>query len=171
MLQDLGPAHAGGTAYFLIEFYGSRAERHRQRGDIRMAIRDWEAVRRQMTEVRKGQPSAYRPSRMVIPMFENWALTLAEQGDRRGALALAREVVRLADEVGASEASYARAAGWPPRVRGWVARFHDLLGDRDAAALARQESVRLWRAVLARTGLPQDLIDEARAEVAAALPE
>ena len=116
-LRGLGAEHAGGTTYFLIEFYGSRAERHRQRGDFEFALRDWQAVRRELVAVRTGDSSAYRPQRMVIPMFENWAMTLAERGDRRGAVRLAAEIEELADEVATREDVYARAAGWPPPWR------------------------------------------------------
>jgi eukaryotic-like serine/threonine-protein kinase len=161
-LRSLGPEHAGGTAYFLIEFLGSRAERHRQRGEIALAIRDWSAVRRELDTQRHSDSSTYRPQRMVLPMFVNWATTLAEQGDHRGARALAEEIVRLAATVAAREDVYARAPGWPPRVQGWLATLYDRLRDGESAQRARDESRRLWAVVAGRTGVPQDLIDEAR---------
>ena len=79
------------------------------------------------------------------------------------------EVVRLADAVGARETVYARAAGWPPRVRGWLAEFYTALGDRSAAARAREESLRLWTAVAARADLPRDLTEEAQVAISAPL--
>jgi hypothetical protein len=100
---------------------------------------------------------------MVIPMFENWAMTLAEQGDGRAALALATEIEQLADEVAAREDVYARAAGWPPRVGAWLAELYTVLGDEGAAARAREESRRKWTAVAARAELPPDLTAEANA--------
>lgn len=161
-LRSLGPEHAGGTAYFLLEFLGSRAERHRQRGEFDLAVRDWEAVRREMAALRTSDASAYRPQRQVIPMFENWALTRAEQGDRAGARALATEVVALADEVAGRQSVYARAAGWPPRVQHWLAEFHAAIGDAEAATRARGDARRMWTAVAARADLPADLVFEAR---------
>ncbi|MEZ5289703.1 MAG: serine/threonine-protein kinase [Vicinamibacterales bacterium] len=166
-LATLAREHASGVSYFLIEFLGSRAERHRQRGEIARARRDWELVRRELAAFRESGSTAYRHQRMVIPMFQNWALTLAEQGDRRAAAALAADVVQLSDEVGASEASYARAAGWPPRVRGWLAGFHHALGDEAAAARARRDSLRMWAEVASRSDVPEDVVAEARAAIAA----
>lgn len=166
-LQGLADRHAGGVFYFLIEFYGSRAERHRQRGEIGLAIRDWEAVRRTLDAELLNDSSAYRPQRQVIPMFENWAWTLAEHGHRTRALALADEVVGLADAVAAREDVYTRAAGWPPRVRAWLAEFHSAFGDRAAATRANAESRQRWAALATRADLPRDLIDEAKTAIGA----
>ncbi|MBL8219375.1 MAG: hypothetical protein JNL62_09095 [Bryobacterales bacterium] len=110
------------------------------------------------------EPDSYYPRRMVIPMLENWAMEAARRGDRGAALALARRVVELADQVAAQEKIYARAPGWPARVQGWMGEFYELMGDRKAAAAARENSRKLWKVVAARKGLPEDLLAEARRE-------
>lgn len=88
----------------------------------------------------------------------------ARRGNR--AVALARRVVQVADELAARAQDYARAPGWPARVQRWLAEFYDLISDGKAAAEARRESRRLWNAVAARGDLPEDLLAEARREAA-----
>ena len=62
----------------------------------------------------------------------------------------------LGDEVGAAKI-YARAPGWPPRVRDWLARLLDEIGEPGAAQAARDDSTAMWKAVAERRDLPADL--------------
>jgi hypothetical protein len=95
---------------------------------------------------------------------------MALAGAGRGAAALqrARRVEQLAAEVAAREAQYARAPGWPPRVRAWLADLHTQMGDLEAARTARRESTEMWRSVVERTDVPPDLLTEAREAMAPA---
>ena len=74
------------------------------------------------------------------------------------------------EEVAAREKQYQRAPGWPPRVQAWLADVYSRMDDVAAADRARAASVELWRAVAARDTLPDDLVQEARAAVAAGTP-
>lgn len=171
ILQELEQRNPARTWAFLVELHGSLAERLRQAGHMDRAIRTWTTVDGLLQKALADDPDAYYPRRLVISIFENWAETLAATGDRAGARRIAARVVRLADEVGAREAQYARAAGWPPRVRDWLADFYTRLGDREAAGQARRDSLDLWTRVAARTDIPDDVIEEARAATRAARPE
>ncbi len=108
-------------------------------------------------------PGNFYPRRVLIPVLHNQALTLARSGDVAGARTAARRVVTMADEVGAAAKVYARAPGWPPRARDWVAGLLDELGDAAAAAAIRRESAAMWRSVAERRELPADLTAEAEA--------
>jgi non-specific serine/threonine protein kinase/serine/threonine-protein kinase len=165
ILEELEPRNPARTWAYLVELQGSLAERLRQAGQMDRAIRAWNAIDGLLQKALAADPDAYYPRRIVIPMFENWAQALAAGGDRAGARRLAARLVTLGDEVGAREAQYARAAGWPPRVRGWLADFYTQLGDREAAARARAESLELWTRVAARSDLPDDLVQEARQQI------
>jgi eukaryotic-like serine/threonine-protein kinase len=166
-LERLEPANPSRTLGFILEFRGSLAERFRQAGQIGRAEDEWRRVDAIVEKALTVNPDHYLPRRYVIPILVNRALTLAEAGNRAGAVAAARRAERLADEVAARESQYQRAAGWPPRVQGWLAEFHERMGDPAAAERAQSRSVALWRAVAARDTLPDDLLQEARTAVAA----
>jgi eukaryotic-like serine/threonine-protein kinase len=168
LLERLEPANPSRTLGFIIEFRGSLAERFRQSGQIQRAEDEWRRVDAIMEKALAVNPDHYLPRRYVIPILANRALALAEAGDRAGAAAAAARAERLADEVSAREKQYQRAAGWPPRVQGWLAGVHERMGDPAAAERARTRSVELWRAVAERATLPEDLRDEARKAVAVA---
>ena len=87
-------------------------------------------------------------------------------GDRLDVAPVDAEIEELADEVATREDVYARAAGWPPRVRAWLAELYTMVGDEGAAARAREESRRMWTAVAGRADLPADLTAEANAALA-----
>jgi serine/threonine protein kinase len=162
MLRDIEPTFPARTLSFVIEFRGSLAERRRLTGDLEGAIAEWHVLDGIINKAIAADPPNYYPRRLALPVYYNWALTLARNKDRPGAEKYARRLERLAEELGASEKQYARGPGWPPRVRGWLATVYEALGDGARAEAARQEGLAMWKAVGARTDLPQDVIDEAR---------
>lgn len=166
LLRQLEPGHPNQTLRFVLEFRGSLAERRRQAGQFDLASAEWKTFDAIVKKSIAADPSSYFIRRLAIPIYWNWALELARRRDREGALALARRAGLLADEVGERQEQYARAAGWPPRVKTWLAGLYETLGDREEAARARRESLEMWRAVAARADLPQDLMDEARQTLA-----
>lgn len=170
ILGGLEAAHAARTRPFLIEFYGSLAERHRQTGRFDRAVAAWRDADAVFHRAVAGAPEMYYPRRLLIPIVENWAMALASRGDMAGARALAARVGVLADELGGSAGQYLRAPGWPPRVRAWQAAFYASLGDHAAAERARQESLTMWQSVAARSDLPADLTDEAKDALARSAP-
>ncbi len=167
LLRRIEPGEPKSTLRFLIEFRGSLAERLRQAGQFSRASSEWSAIDVLARRAIAADPGHYYVRRLSISVYQNWALELARRGDRQGALALVRRIEHLAAEVAALEAQYSRAAGWPPRVKAWSADVFDILGERSSAGEARRESARMWSQVAARSGLPQDLIDEARKAAAA----
>jgi hypothetical protein len=78
---------------------------------------------------------------------------------------VAARVEQLAEAVNRRADVYARAPGWPPRVRAWHAELLTVLGDEAGARKAREDARAMWQAVAARTDLPDDLLREARAAV------
>lgn len=166
ILGGLEAQHPARMRVFLIEFYGSLAERQRQAGRIDRARDAWAQVDDVLKRTLAASPEAYYPRRLAIPIAQNQALALAGSGDLAGARRAARRAVTLADEVGARSAEYARGPGWPPRVRGWLADFEASLGDQQAASAARSASLALWAPLATRTDLPGDVVDEAKAALA-----
>jgi serine/threonine protein kinase/tetratricopeptide (TPR) repeat protein len=168
LLERLEPSNPGRTQTFIIEFRGSLAERFRQTGQLERAVEEWRRVDGIVAKALAVDPDYYLPRRLVLPIVVNQALALAAAGQRPAAAAAARRAEQLAEELAAREHQYQRAAGWPPRVQGWLAGFHTVMGDEAAAARARDASRAMWRAVAARDTLPDDLLNEARAAIAAA---
>jgi serine/threonine protein kinase/tetratricopeptide (TPR) repeat protein len=166
LFRQIEPTYLERTLGFVLEFRGSLAERYRQMGQFSRAVAEWNTIDALVNRAVAADPKAYLPYRLAIPAFENWAMELARRGDRTGALAMAKKVEDVAKELGARESLYARAAGWPPRVLGWKARLCEMLDDERCAAMARQQSVEMWRSVASRADLPMDLVKEARAEAA-----
>lgn len=162
LLRQLEPGHPNSTLSFVIEFRASLAERRRQAGQFDLALAQWKIIDDLVRKAVAADPTSYYIRRLAIPIYWNWALELARRKNREGALALARRAARLAGEVADRQEQYSRAAGWPPRVKTWLAGLHQTLGDRREAARARQESLEMWSAVASRSDLPQDLIGEAR---------
>ena len=167
ILSGLEAQHPARTRVFLIEFYGSRAERQRQSGRLNRSHEAWADVDAVFRRALAASPDAFYSRRQVIPILQNQAMALAKAGDIAGARRAAGRAVILADEVGAKAAEYARAPGWPPRVRGWLAEFEASLGNEQAARTARSESLALWAPLASRTDLPADVVDEARTALAA----
>jgi tetratricopeptide (TPR) repeat protein len=165
ILNELEPRNPARTWGYLVELHGSLAERLRQAGRMEDARRAWQTIDTLLGKALASDPDAYYPRRLVIPMFENWAQALLAAGDRAEGLRVAARVVTLGDEVGARESQYARAAGWPPRTRAWLAGVYERLGESDAAARLRAESLEQWSRVAARTDVPADLLEEAREEL------
>lgn len=168
LLAGLEAAHPARTQRFLIELYGSLAERNRQAGRMDRALKAWHDADAAFRRALAAAPDAYYPRRQLIPVLQNSAMTLAARGDLAGARRVAARAVTLADEVGARAAQYSRAPGWPPRVRAWLAELHTAMGDHEAARAAREKSLAMWKAVAVRTDLPVDLADEAKAALARA---
>lgn len=162
LLEQLAPTNAGATTRFLVEFRGSLAERYRQAGQFDAAQAQWAAVDALLRQSLQAEPDGYYIRRLVIPIFQNWAMALRANGDGRGARALALRTLQLAEEVGAREAQYARAPGWPARVHTWLAELHASMGEPEAAARARARGREMWAAIAVRPDLPPDLLDEAR---------
>lgn len=165
LLGRLEGANATRALPFTIEFTGSLAERHRQAGRLDLAEAAWRDTERAFRRALEVNPESYYPRRLLIPVLQNRAMTLAAAGDRATARSVAQRAVALADEVGERASQYARAPGWPPRARAWSAEIYEALGDRAAAEKARQESLGMWQEVAAREDLPPDLIAEAQAAV------
>lgn len=159
-LRRLVPDHGPRAAPLLRIFYGSRAERWRQRGDRGKAFRDWEAM--YALAIAALETETLEPPTDAIPACVNWSSTLAERGDRAAARQRALDAVHLADRVAGRSGASTRAHGWPARARAWVADVHDLLGDGPAAAQARTESRTVWQALAARGDLSPDVLAEAR---------
>jgi tetratricopeptide (TPR) repeat protein len=168
LLDRLQADNPGPTGGFIIEFRGSLAERLRQAGQMARAEAEWRRIDGIVQRALATDPDNYLPRRQVLPIVVNRALALAEAGERDAAIGAARRAEVLAAEVAARESQYQRAAGWPPRVQGWLAEVHARLGDAAAAARSRDASLALWRAVAARDSLPDDLLNEARAAIARA---
>jgi serine/threonine protein kinase/tetratricopeptide (TPR) repeat protein len=162
LLRGLDARNAARAQPFLIELSGSLAERHRQTGRIDRALAAWRDTDAAFRLALDANPGSYYPRRLMIPVLQNWAMTLAAGGDPEGARRLAQRAVALADEVASSAEQYSRAPGWPPRVRAWLADLHESTGERDSAQAARSESRAMWTAVAAREDLPPDLMDEAK---------
>jgi tetratricopeptide (TPR) repeat protein len=167
LLERFAQVNPARTQGFVIEFRGSLAERFRQAGQMARAEEEWNRIDAIVEKALSVEPDNYLPRRYHIPILINRALARAQAGDRAGATASARHAERLAEEVAAREKQYQRAPGWPPRVQAWLADVYTRLGDPAAADKARTASVELWRAVAARDTLPDDLVQEARAAVAA----
>ncbi len=163
LLRGLEPTNAARTLPYLIELGGSLAERHRQAGRLDRAGAAWREVDAVFRRAVAATPDSYYPRRLLIPILQNRAMTLADHGDRGGARQVAARALAVADDVGARGAQYSRAAGWPPRVRAWLADLHESIGDQPSALEAREASHVMWQAVAVRGDLPPDLIDEARA--------
>jgi serine/threonine protein kinase/tetratricopeptide (TPR) repeat protein len=162
-LHGIEPRNPARAQTFLIEMYGTLAERQRQAGRLDRAREAWRQADAMYQRAVATMPGNFYPRRLMIPVLENQALTLARAGDTTAARAAARRVVAVADEVGAAAKVYARAPGWPPRVRDWHARLLDELGDTAGARAARLESTAMWTAVATRTDLPADVVSEAKA--------
>lgn len=162
LLRQLETTHSGRTLRYQIEFHGSLAERLRQAGQSARALAEWKNVEALVNRMIAADPTDYYPRRQAIPIFHNWALHLASTKDPGNAVAVANRAERFAREIAAMEDRYARGPGWPPRYLGWKAALYDSLGDKQAAAIARQESARLWHALAARKNLLPDLLEEAR---------
>jgi serine/threonine protein kinase len=160
LFRELEPTFRTRTLAFVIEFRGSLAERRRLMGDLDGAFAEWRTLEGIIDEAIAADPDNYYPRRLAIPVYFNWALTLARKGDRVGTERLASRLMHLGQEVAASEAQYARAPGWPPRVHGWLVEVYEALGDAARAQAARKESLDLWRALGRRTDLPEDLMRE-----------
>jgi tetratricopeptide (TPR) repeat protein len=165
LLGRLDGDNATRSLTFVIEFTGSLAERHRQQGRFDLAEAAWRDADRAFRRALEANPESYYPRRLLIPVLQNQAMALAATGDRPTARSVAQRAVALADEVGERASQYARAPGWPPRARAWLAEIYETLGDRAAAEKARQESLALWQEVAARDDLPPDLTAEARVAV------
>jgi serine/threonine protein kinase/tetratricopeptide (TPR) repeat protein len=161
IFRDLEPTFRTRTLAFVIEFRGSLAERRRLMGDLDGAFAEWRALEGIIDAAIAAAPDNYYPRRLAIPVYFNWALTLARQGDRSGTRRLVSRLEQLGSEVAAKESQYARAPGWPPRIREWLAEIYEALGDEDRAQTARRESLEMWRALSRRTDLPEDLMSEA----------
>jgi serine/threonine protein kinase len=168
LFRELEPVFRTRILAFVIEFRGSLAERRRLIGDLDGAFAEWRALDGIIDTAIAAAPDNYYPRRLALPVYFNWALTLARQGDRRAAARVVHRLEQLGREVAAMEAQYARAPGWPPRIRGWVVEVYEALGDTDHAKAARQESLEMWRALGARTDLPEDLVSELRQVLAGA---
>jgi eukaryotic-like serine/threonine-protein kinase len=170
VLDGLAAKYPERSRSFSIELRGSLAERLRQVGRLDDARAEWARVDAIVRQAAIDDPDGYYPRRLSIPMFENWAMAEARAGRRDDALRVAARVEQLTGELAAREAQYARAPGWPPRVRAWKAELLESLGDRAGAARARRESVEMWRIVAARTDIPPDVIKEAKVEAAKTAP-
>jgi serine/threonine protein kinase len=168
LFRELEPAFRTRTLAFEIEFRGSLAERRRLIGDLEGAFAEWRALDVIIDKAIAAAPENYYPRRLALPVYFNWALTRARQGDRRDAERLVRRLERLGQEVAVKESQYARAPGWPPRIRGWVVEIYEALGDTERARSARQECLDMWKALSARTDLPEDLMNELRQVLASA---
>jgi eukaryotic-like serine/threonine-protein kinase len=166
LLAGLETTYPDRTRHFLIEFSGSLAERHRQAGHVREADEAWRAADVAFERARAAAPDAFYPKRLFIPILQNEAATRATRGERAAASRVARRAVALADEVGAQAAHYARAPGWPPRVRTWAAALLASLGEDAAAARVRAQARAMWADMAARPGLPDDVTAEARSALA-----
>jgi tetratricopeptide (TPR) repeat protein len=162
ILGEIEPTFPARTLAFVIEFRGSLAERRRLMGDLEGALAEWRVLDGIINKAIAVDPGNYYPRRLALPVYYNWALTLARKQDRAGAERYARRLEQLAAELDASEEQYARGPGWPPRVRSWLVKVYEALGDSARADAARQESLAMWKAIGTRTDLPQDVIDEAR---------
>ncbi|MGE0814028.1 MAG: protein kinase [Vicinamibacterales bacterium] len=167
-LERLEPRQPERALRFLMEFRGSRVERLRQAGRFAEADTEWGRLTAAFRRAEAANPESYLPRRMMIPPLQNRAEHYATLGDRARALAFARQAAQYADDVAAKSDQYARAPGWPARVRAWTSTLYGRLGDVDAARRAREKSVEMWRAVAARTDVPDDLIEEARRALAEA---
>ncbi|MEZ5291105.1 MAG: serine/threonine-protein kinase [Vicinamibacterales bacterium] len=165
-LERLEPKQPERALRFLMEFRGSRVERLRQAGRFAEAEEEWTRLNAAFHRAEAANPESYVPRRQMIPPLQNRAEHYAAQGDRARALAFARQAEQFAADVAAKADQYARAPGWPPRVRAWTSTLYGRLGDVDAARRAREESVEMWRAVAARTDVPADLVEEARRALA-----
>lgn len=165
-LRELESAHPERTRPFLLEFAGGLAERHRQTGRMDRARAAWQDADSIFRRTVAAAPDAYYPRRQLIPVLQNEAVTMAALGDARGARRAGERAVVLADEVAALGTQYARAAGWPPRARAWLADLYVTLGDSGAADAMRAESRRMWTVLVTRTDLPPDIPEEARAALA-----
>ncbi len=167
MLARLETTNPAGALPYVIELTGSLAERHRQAGRLDRAEAAWRDADDALQRALVASPQGYYPRRQLIPILQNRAMTLAANGNRASARRVAERAVTLADDVASRAAQYTRAPGWPPRVRAWAADVYDTLGDSEAAAKARSESLAQWQTIAARDDLPADLIDEARAALSA----
>ncbi|MEZ5421452.1 MAG: hypothetical protein R2708_29505, partial [Vicinamibacterales bacterium] len=167
-LERLEPTQPERALRFLLEFRGSRVERLRQMGRFADADAEWGRLNATFRRAEAANPESYLPRRQMIPPLQNRAEHYAELGDRARALAFVRQAGQFAADVASKTDQYARAPGWPPRVRTWASTVYARLGEADAARRAREESVEMWRAVAARTDVPGDLIDEARQALAEA---
>jgi len=161
-LQELAARHPSRVAAFEIELRGSLAERYRQTGAFDRADEEWARVDGVVRRGVASEPQDFYLQRLAIPVFENQAETLAARGRAAEARRVAVRVEALAAAVAARADTYARAPGWPPRVRAWLAALHEQLGNAEAARVARHESLAMWRAVAARADVPADLTMEAR---------
>ncbi len=169
-LRPLAVRHAERVAAFEIEFRGALAERYRQRDALTLADAEWARVDVVLRDAVARDPKNYYVQRLALPIVQNQALTLASRRRRDEALRTGAHVAALADAMLARADIYARAPGWPPRARGWLADLHARLGDTEAARQARAESREMWRAVAARADLPDDLLKEARAQAVDGTP-
>lgn len=166
-LERLEPKQPERALRFLLEFRGSRVERLRQARRFAEADAEWSRLNAAFRRAEAANPESYLPKRQMIPPLQNRAEHYASRGDHAAALAMVRQAERFAADVAARGDQYARAAGWPPRVRAWASTVYEGLGDADAARRAHAEGVAMWRAVLALSDVPRDLLDEARTAIAA----
>ncbi|MGD9905740.1 MAG: protein kinase [Vicinamibacterales bacterium] len=162
-LEPLRSRYPGRTQAYLVELRGALAERLRQVGRLDAARAEWRAIDAMVRQDAAADPEGFYLRRLAIPITENWAMAEARAGRLAEARALAARAEELAAVMAAREERYARGPGWPPRVRAWHAEFHVLVGDAEAAATARAESLAMWKALAARDDLPPDLLAEARA--------
>ena len=164
VLESLLPRYPGRALFYVAELRGALAERLRQMGRLDDARREWRVIDAMVRQDAAADPDGFYLRRLAIPITENWAMAEARAGRVDEARRLAARVEELAADMNARAERYARGPGWPPRVRAWHAELHALLGDADAAAAARRESLAMWRVLAARTDLPPDLLKEAKAE-------
>jgi tetratricopeptide (TPR) repeat protein len=164
LLEPLQSRYPGRAMFYVAELRGALAERLRQVGRLDAARREWRIIDAMVRQDAAADPDGFYLRRLAIPITENWAMAEARAGRVAEARTLAARVEQLAADMDARAERYVRGPGWPPRVRAWHAELHALLGDAEAAATARRESLQMWRVLAARTDLPPDLLKEARAE-------
>jgi tetratricopeptide (TPR) repeat protein len=165
IVQALAGRHPARTAAYEVEFRAGLAERYRQMGQTSRADAEWRRIDGLVQRAVTADPREYYLQRLAIPPFENQALSLAARGQPAEARRVAARVEQLAEAVNRRADVYARAPGWPPRVRAWHAELLTVLGDEAGARKAREDARAMWQAVAARTDLPDDLLREARAAV------
>lgn len=165
LVRDLAGRTPGRISEFEIEFRGSLAERYRQAGRVDRAEGEWARIEAIVRQGLAKDPKEYYLQRLAIPPLENRAHTMVALGRLDEARRAMTRVEQLADAVSARADVYARGPGWPPRVRAWHAALYERMGDPARAAAARAEALESWRAVAARTDLPDDVAQEAKAAV------
>jgi tetratricopeptide (TPR) repeat protein len=162
ILDSLPVTMIASTLLHKMIFQATLAERRRQNGQRDLADAAWlaaeETYRRRLALPKPG-PSVHTG---MIPIYLNWAMELARRKNRAGALSLARKGEQLAIAVGSQPQMVAHLS-WHPRVKGWFATVHELLGDHASARAERDASAEMWRKLSLRTGLPPKLLAEAKA--------